>query len=78
MFYVNGFPLMVVETKNPVEQDATSLPAAKDVHDVYEVEYPNFFVPNVFNVATDGNEYKVGAIRSDPNERSRRRGDRTN
>lgn len=70
VFYVNGFPLVVVETKNPVKQAATWLTAAKDIHDVYEAEYPNFFVPNVFNVATDGNELRVGAIRSEPNEQS--------
>jgi type I restriction enzyme, R subunit len=70
VFYVNGFPLVVVETKNPVKQNATWLTAAKDIHDVYEMEYPNFFVPNVFNVATDGNELRVGAIRSEPNEQS--------
>lgn len=70
VFYVNGFPLVVVETKNPIKQDATWLTAAKDIHDVYEVEYPNFFVTNVFSVATDGNELRVGAIRSVPNEES--------
>jgi type I restriction enzyme R subunit len=70
VFYVNGLPLVIIETKNPVKQGATWLTAAKDIHDVYEVEYPNFFAPNVFNVATDGNELRVGAIRSEPNEQS--------
>jgi type I restriction enzyme, R subunit len=70
VFYVNGFPLVVIETKNPVKQGATWLTAAKDIYDVYEVEYPNFFAPNVFNVATDGNELRVGAVRSEPNEQS--------
>ncbi len=70
VFYVNGFPLVVVETKNPIKQDATWLTAAKDIHGVYEVEYPNFFATNVFNVATDGNELRVGAVGSEPNEQS--------
>jgi type I restriction enzyme R subunit len=60
----------VVETKNPVKQDATWLTAAQDIYGIYEVEYPNFFVPNVFNVATDGNELRVGAVRSEPNDQS--------
>ena len=70
VFYVNGFPLVVVETKNPIKQGATWLTAAKDIHDVYEAEFPNFFAPNVFNVATDGNELRVGAVGSQPNDQS--------
>jgi type I restriction enzyme R subunit len=70
VFYVNGFPLVVVETKNPIKSGATWLTAAKDIHDVYEAEYPNFFAPNVFNVATDGNELRVGAVGSAPNEQT--------
>ncbi len=70
VFYVNGFPLVVIETKNPIKQGATWLTAAKDIHAVYEVEYPNFFAPNVFNVATDGNELRVGAVGSEPNDQS--------
>lgn len=68
VFYVNGFPLVVVETKNPTKQNATWLSAANDIYETYEVEYPNFFAPNVFNVATDGNELRVGAVRAKPNE----------
>lgn len=60
----------MVETKNPVKQDATWLTAAQDIYGIYEVEYPNFFVPNVFNVATDGNELRVGTVRSEPNDQS--------
>jgi type I restriction enzyme R subunit len=70
VFYVNGFPLVVVETKNPIKKDATWLTAAKDIHGVYESEYPNFFATNVFSVATDGNELRVGAVGSEPNEQS--------
>ena len=68
VFYVNGFPLVVVETKSPTKQQATWLTAANDIYSTYEVEYPNFFAPNVFNVATDGNELRVGAVRAEPNE----------
>lgn len=69
-YFVNGFPLVVVETKNPVNKDATWLTAANDIRGVYEVEYPNFFAPNVFSVATDGNQLRVGAVGSTPNEQS--------
>ena len=70
--------LVVVETKNPIKQGATWLTAAKDIHDVYEAEFPNFFAPNVFNVATDGNELRVGAVGSNLMTSPGRRGfDRT-
>lgn len=66
VYYVNGFPLVVAETKTPVKQAVSWVNAAKDIHDVYEEEYPNFFAANVFNVATEGLEFRMAPIRAVP------------
>ena len=68
VYYVNGFPLVVVETKSPVKSKVTWYNGAKDIHDTYEVEYPNFFAPNVLVAATDGLDFKFGAIRQNPTD----------
>lgn len=65
VFYINGIPLVVVETKTPVKHRISWVNAAKDIHDVYEVEYPNFFATNVFNVATEGLEFRMAPIRTE-------------
>ena len=36
--------------------------AAKDIHDVYEVECATFFAPNLLSFATDGREFHYGSI----------------
>lgn len=66
VFYVNGFPLVVVETKTPVKKAVSWVNAAKDLHDVYEVEYPQFFATNILNVATEGLEFRVAPVRCEP------------
>jgi len=66
VYYVNGFPLVVAETKTPVKHTVSWVNAAKDIHDVYEDEYPNFFATNVFNVATEGLEFRMAPIRALP------------
>lgn len=66
VYYVNGFPLVVAETKTPVKQEVSWVNAAKDIYDVYEEEYPSFFATNVFNVATEGLEFRMAPIRAVP------------
>lgn len=66
VYYVNGFPLVVAETKTPVKQQVSWVNAARDIYDVYEEEYPNFFATNVFNVATEGLEFRTAPIRAIP------------
>lgn len=66
VYYVNGFPLVVAETKTPVKQQVSWVSAAKDIYDVYEDEYPNFFATNVFNIATEGLEFRMAPIRAVP------------
>jgi type I restriction enzyme R subunit len=63
VLWVNGFPLVVGETKTPVSQSTSWLNAAKDIHSGYELKTPGFFVSNVLSFATEGKEFRYGAIR---------------
>ncbi len=62
VLWVNGIPLVVIETKSPTGH-VSWLNGAKDIHDGYEVKTPNFFVPNLLSVATEGKELRYGAVR---------------
>lgn len=72
VLWINGFPLVIGETKTPfdsapsdpssVGQANSWLTAARDITDTYEVETPGFFVPNAFSFATEGKEFKFGPI----------------
>lgn len=66
VYYVNGFPLVVAETKTPVKKQVSWLNAAKDLYDWYEFEYPQFFATNVFNIATEGLDFRVAPVRTEP------------
>ncbi len=66
VLWVNGFPLVVGETKTPVSDHTSWLNGANDVHAVYEMRTPTFFVPNVFSFATEGKELRYGAVRQPP------------
>ena len=63
VLWVNGFPIVVGETKTPVHQGVSWLNAAGDIHGAYEVKTPGFFVPNVLSFATEGKEFRYGAVR---------------
>ncbi|MZG04209.1 HsdR family type I site-specific deoxyribonuclease [Streptomyces sp. SID5614] len=60
VYYVNGLPLVVVEVKSPTA-DSDWRTAAAEINNVYATEYPWFFTPNVFCIATDGVKLKYGA-----------------
>ena len=62
VLWVNGLPLVVGETKTPVKASVSWLNAARDIANVYEVEKPTFFAPNVLSVATEGLEFHYGAV----------------
>ncbi len=66
VLWVNGVPLVVGETKTPVSTGTSWLNAARDVHLGYEVKTPGFFVPNVLSFATDGKDFRYGAVRQPP------------
>jgi type I restriction enzyme R subunit len=59
---VNGIPIVVIEAKTPVRASQSWLDGALQVHDDYEKNVPELFVPNVFSVATEGKEYRYGAV----------------
>lgn len=59
---VNGIPLVVIEAKTPVRASQSWLDGALQVHDDYEKNVPELFVPNVLSVATEGKEFRYGAV----------------
>ena len=61
VYWVNGLPLVVVEVKSPTGKSGWAK-AARDINDVYATEYPWFFTPNVFAVASDGLKLRFGAV----------------
>jgi len=71
VLYVNGFPLVVIETKTPVGKKVTWLNGAKDLVEVYQDEYPTFFAPNLFQVATDGHDLRYGPVAQQPEDWTR-------
>lgn len=66
VLFVNGFPVVVGETKTPVAERRSWLNGATDIHDVYEVRTPAFFVPSVLSFATEGKELRYGAVGQPP------------
>ncbi|MGA4670399.1 type I restriction endonuclease subunit R [Propionibacteriaceae bacterium Y1923] len=70
VYYINGIPLVVAETKTPVKHQVSWVNAAKDIYDTYEREYPQFFATNVFNVATEGLQFRMAPIRTEPDPES--------
>lgn len=60
---VNGVPLVVGETKTPVRPAVTWVDGASDIHNGYEQNVPQMFVPNVLSFATEGKCYRYGSVR---------------
>ncbi|MEU8913124.1 HsdR family type I site-specific deoxyribonuclease [Streptomyces nigrescens] len=61
VYWVNGLPLVVVEVKSPTAKSGWA-DAVREINDVYATEYPWFFTPNVFAVASDGLKLRFGAV----------------
>ena len=59
---VNGLPLVLIEAKTPVRSSQSWLDGAIQVHDDYEHNVPELFVPNLVSIATDGKEFRYGSI----------------
>ena len=59
---VNGIPLVIIEAKTPVRKAVSWLDGAIQIHDDYEKNVPELFVPNIFSVATEGKEFRYGSI----------------
>ena len=62
VFWVNGVPLAIGEAKSPVRPAYSWVDAAAQIHDDYEANVPQFFVPNVLSFATEGKEFRYGSV----------------
>jgi type I restriction enzyme R subunit len=58
----SGIPLVVIEAKTPVRSSQSWLDAAIQIHEDYERNVPELFVPNLLSVATEGKELRYGSI----------------
>ncbi len=61
---INGIPVVIGEAKTPVRPAVSWLDGAFDIHDIYENTVPNLFVPSILNFATEGKEFRYGAVRT--------------
>lgn len=64
VIFVNGLPLVVVELKSAISEDATIENAFKQIRN-YQQSIPSLFTYNAFNVISDMSETKAGTITSD-------------
>lgn len=62
--FVNGLPLVVVELKSAISENATTEDAFKQIRN-YQQSIPSLFTYNAFNVISDMSETKAGTITSD-------------
>ena len=63
ILFVNGLPLIVIELKNPADENATVKSAFKQLQ-TYKQAIPGLFTYNGFMVISDGLEAKAGALSS--------------
>lgn len=61
ILFVNGIPLVVIELKNPADENATLLTAYRQI-ETYKAMIPSLFAYNGFVVISDGLEAKAGTI----------------
>lgn len=66
VLWTNGIPLVVGELKTPTDANISWLNGATDIHNAYEKKTPEFFVPNVLSFATEGREFRYGAVGQPP------------
>lgn len=64
VLFVNGLPLVVVELKNPGDEDA-DIWAAYNQLQAYQQDIPDLFQPNALQVISDGIQARMGSITSD-------------
>lgn len=62
VLWVNGLPLVVAELKSPVRQRVSWMKGATELVSHYEPTWPGFFVPNVLTFASEGKEFRYGAV----------------
>lgn len=62
VLWVNGFPLAVGELKSPVAAGVSWMRGADELVNHYGPHWPAFFVPNVLTFASEGKEFRYGAV----------------
>ncbi len=63
ILFVNGLPLVVMELKNPSDENATVRSAFRQIK-TYQDKIPSLFTYNAFSVISDGLEARAGTISS--------------
>jgi len=61
VLFINGLPLVVIEMKNPVDEQATIISAFKQLQ-TYKQAIPGLFTYNGLMVISDGLEAKAGSL----------------
>lgn len=61
ILFINGLPLVVIELKNPADENATTHAAYKQI-ETYKQAIPTLFSYNAFAIISDGLEAKAGTI----------------
>lgn len=61
VIFVNGIPLVVIELKNPTDENATIKSAYKQI-ETYKALIPGLFTYNAITVISDGLEAKAGSL----------------
>ncbi len=64
LLFVNGIPLVLIELKNPADENAT-IEKAFDQIETYKATIPSLFTYNAICVISDGHECKAGSVSSD-------------
>ncbi len=66
ILFVNGIPLVVIELKNPSDENATILSAFKQIQ-TYKAIIPSLFTYNAICIISDGLECRAGSVSADLN-----------
>ncbi len=61
VLFVNGLPLVVIELKNPADEDVTVRTAWQQLQ-TYKTELPSLFAMNTALVVSDGMEARIGTL----------------
>lgn len=63
VLFVNGIPLVVIELKNPADENAT-IDTARNQLETYKAQIPSLLAYNCFLIISDGMEARAGTISS--------------
>ena len=61
VIFVNGLPLVVIELKNPADENATIWSAYKQLQ-TYQAQIPSLFTTNIAMIVSDGVQARLGMI----------------